>query len=67
MMVVGKGMVVVAALLAALDVHDLAAMAGGKIPGLPMSACAGSSLANLLAVGLALIVLLVRRPPSAGA
>lgn len=64
--VLGKAVVVVAVLFAALSVRDLAAMAGVKIPGLPMSSYAGSSMDNLLAVALVLIALLLLRPRNAG-
>ncbi|QNK01553.1 CPBP family intramembrane glutamic endopeptidase [Dyella telluris] len=61
-MTVGKGLVLVAALLVALNVRDLAAMAGIRIPGLPLPAYAGSSMDNLLSVLLVLVVLLALRP-----
>lgn len=63
--VLAKAVVVVAVLFAALSVRDLAAMAGVKIPGLPMSSYAGSSMDNLLAVMLVLVALLVLRPRNA--
>lgn len=58
----GKALVLVATLLVALNVRDLAAMAGLRIPGLPLPAYAGSSMDNLLAVLLVLVMLLVLRP-----
>lgn len=63
---VGKGLIVVAALFAALEVRDLAAMVGLHIPGLPMSAYSGSSMDNLLAVALVLVALFALRPRDAG-
>ena len=62
----GKAVAVVAVLFAALSARDLAAMAGVKIPGLPMSSYGGSSMDNLLAVALALVALLLLRPRHAG-
>lgn len=56
-----KAVVVIAVLFAALSVRDLALMVGVKIPGLPMSSYAGSSMDNLLAVVLALVALLCLR------
>lgn len=64
--VLGKAVAVVAVLFAALSVRDLAAMAGVKIPGLPMSSYGGSSMDNLLAVLLVLVALLLLRPRHAG-
>lgn len=57
-----KAVIVIAVLFAALSVRDLAMMVGIKIPGLPMSSYAGSSMDNLLAVVLVLLALLCLRP-----
>jgi len=58
----GKGVAVALVLFVALNVRDLAATIGLKIPGLPMAAYAGSSMDNLLAVALALVAWLALRP-----
>lgn len=65
--VMARGAVLVAALFAALSIRDLAAMAGVKIPGLPMSSYSGSGMDNLLAVALAVVVLWLLRPRPARA
>lgn len=62
MVVLVKAVIVIAVLFAALSVRDLAAMAGVKIPGLPMASYAGSSMDNLLAVLLALVALFCLKP-----
>ena len=61
----GRGVAVVLVLFAALSVRDIAAIAGIRIPGLPMASYAGSSMDNLLAAALALIALLALRPRDA--
>jgi membrane protease YdiL (CAAX protease family) len=62
MMTTGRSVAVVLVLFAALSVRDIAAVAGVRIPGLPMAAYAGSSMDNLLAVALVLVALLALRP-----
>ncbi|WP_172461917.1 CPBP family intramembrane glutamic endopeptidase [Dyella jiangningensis] len=49
-------------LVAALSVRDIAASLGVRIPGLPLSSYAGSSMDNLLAVLLAVLAALALRP-----
>lgn len=62
---VGRGIGVALVLFAALDVRDLAAAIGVRIPGLPMASYAGSSMDNLLAVALALLAWFALRPRDA--
>jgi len=58
----GKGCLVVLVLIVALSVRDIAATLGVKIPGLPLSSYAGSSMDNLLAVLLAVLAAFALRP-----
>ncbi len=60
--VIGKAMIIVAVLFAALNVRDLAQLAGVRIPGLPMPVFSGSSADNLLAVVLVAVAWLALRP-----
>lgn len=59
---VGKGALVPLVLMAALSVRDVAAAFGIRIPGLPLSSYAGSSMDNLLAVLLAVLAAFAMRP-----
>jgi len=59
---VGKGCLVLLVLMSALSVRDIAASAGITIPGLPLSAYAGSGMDNLLAVLLAVLAAFALRP-----
>jgi membrane protease YdiL (CAAX protease family) len=57
-----KGVAVFLVLMAALDLRDLAEWIGVKIPDLPMSSYAGSSMDNLLAVLFAVVAVIVLKP-----
>lgn len=61
-----QGVVVTAVLVFALYIRDIAASIGIKIPALPM-AYGGSSMDNLLAVGLAMLAVFVLRRRTASA
>lgn len=59
---VAKGVLVPLVLMTALSVRDIAAAVGIRIPGLPLSSYAGSSMDNLLAVLLVVLAVLALRP-----